>query len=272
MKGGRLIGPILTGAAVFALYCPVFVWLIRIWLDSPYYTHGFIILPISAFIAWTKRRELVRIKPSRIGAIVFAVGLVTYVSGFVWRIYWLSAFSFLIVAFGLTLYLSGTKAARSLMFPICFLIFMVPLPFLDSIALFLQSFTAFSSASIIQAIGIPVTRTGAEIRLADSAFIIGTPCSGMNTLISLLMLAALLGYILKGSIHKRVILFLLAFPIAIFANLIRIVSMLLIGYHWGAEVAITYFHDYSSLVFYLVALLLLGLIAWLFRLPLARKA
>ena len=83
----------------------------------------------------------------------------------------------------------------------------------------------------------------------------------MSTLISLLALAALLAYIFKGRTYKRVVLFLLAFPIAILANLVRVVSLLLIGNHWGVEVAMTYFHHYSSLVFYLVALLLLGLIA-----------
>ena len=271
MRRRHLIALILTGAILVALYCPVFIWLIPVWLDDPYYSHGFLILPVSAFIVWTRRKELIMTKPLSLGAVVFAAGLIVYILGFMWKIYWLWAFSFLIVVFGLTLYFGGTKTARSMRFPVCFLIFMIPLPFLDSIGLFLQSLTARCSASILAAVGIAVTRTGAEIRLADSAFIIATPCSGMNTLISLLMLTALLGYILKGSIYKRLVLFLLAFPIAIFANLVRIVSVLLIGYHWGAEAAMTYFHHYSSLVFYLVALLLIGLIAWLFRLPLARR-
>lgn len=264
MKGRLLIAPILTGVVLFALYCPVLIWLTRTWLDSAYYTHGFLILPISAFIAWTKRKELVRTRPSRIGVVVFTMGLITYVLGFVWKIHWLWAFSFLIVAFGLTLYLSGTKATRSLMFPICFLIFMIPLPYLDSIALFLQSFSAWSSASIVAAVGIPVTRTGAEIRLADSAFIIGTPCSGMNTLISLLALAALLLYFMKAPFYKKASLFLLAFPVAILANVFRIVFLLVIAQFWGTEAALGFFHGFSSLLLFLVALLFLLLLSRLF--------
>ncbi|MBN2187431.1 MAG: archaeosortase/exosortase family protein [Dehalococcoidia bacterium] len=86
------------------------------------------------------------------------------------------------------------------------------------------------------------------------------------------LLPVLLGLILyfRGKGCART----LAFPIAILANIVRIVSLLLIGNHWGGEVAMTYFHDYSSLVFYLVALLVLALIARLLgcHIPLPRKA
>ena len=259
MKGRRLVGPTVVGATIIALYFPVFVWLIRVWLNSPYYTHGFVILPIFAFIAWTKRRELVRTKPSWIGITVFIAGLIIYATSFLFVMYWLSAFSFLITASGITIYFYGIKGARSLKFRICFLIFMVPLPFLDSLGLFLQSISASSSASIVAAVGIPITRTGAEIRLADSAFVIGMPCSGMNTLIALLALAAIFVFILKGSYYKRGTLFALAFPIAILANIMRIVLLLVIAHFWGAEAALKFFHDFSSLALFLVALLILAL-------------
>ncbi len=175
MKVGQRIGPVLTSVALIVLYCPVFIWLVRVWLDNPYYTHGFLILPISAFIAWTRRREMTTGKPSRIGATVLIVGLITYVVGFASRLYWLWAFSFLIVISGLTLYFGRIKSIRAMLFPICFLIFMIPLPFLDSLALLLQIFTAWSSASIMSVVGIPVTSIGAEIHLAGSAFTIGMP-------------------------------------------------------------------------------------------------
>ena len=200
------------------------------------------------------------------GTIIFVVGLATYVLGFVCKIYWLWAFSLLIVLFGLALYFGGRKAAHILLFPICFLIFMIPLPFIDSLALRLQSFSAQCSASIIAAVGIPVIRTGAEIRLADSTFIIGLPCSGMNTLISLLALTAIYIYILKGSYHKRGFLFVMAFPVAVLANIIRIALLLVIAHFWGTETALTFFHGFSSLLIFLIAFLFLFLLSRLFAL------
>lgn len=264
MKGRQLIGPILTGVILVTLYCPVLIWLIGVWLDSPYYSYGFLILPVSAFITWTRRKELIITKPLSAGAAVFAIGLVAYVLGFIWKIYWLWAFSSLIVTLGLLLYFRGAKAARSMLFPICFLIFMIPLPFLDSIAIPLQSITTYCSASIATAVGIPVTRTGAEIRLADSAFIIGLPCSGMNILTSLLALAAVFVYFLKGSYYKRGSLFVLVFPIAILANIMRIVLLLVIAHFWGTEAALTFFHGFSSLLIFLIAFLCLFLLSRFF--------
>jgi len=62
-------------------------------------------------------------------------------------------------------------------------------------------------------VGIPVAITGAEIRLEESTFIIGLPCSGMNTLISLLALAAIFGYFLKGRFYKKAVLLTIAIPV-----------------------------------------------------------
>ena len=137
------------------------------------------------------------------------------------------------------------------------LIFMIPLPFLDSVGNWLQSLSAQWSAAVIGAIGIPVAITGAEIRLEESTFIIGITCSGMNTLISLLALAAIFGYFLKGRFYKKAILLGIAVPIAILANLARIVSILVIANYYGTEAAMRFFHSYSSVLLFVVAFLCL---------------
>ncbi|MFC2006810.1 exosortase/archaeosortase family protein [Chloroflexota bacterium] len=264
-RNRQLIGPLLTGFVFITLYCSVLIWLVGAWLYNPYYSHGFLILPVAVFVAWTRRKELVRVKPYLTGIIVLAIGLATYVAGFAWKIYSLSAFSLLAVAFGLVLYIFGTKAARSMAFPICFLIFMIPLPFIDSMSIPLQSITASVSASIVLALGIPATRTGVEIYLSEATFIIGTPCSGMNTLISLLALTTLFLYFVKAPFYKKVSLFLLTFPIAILANIFRISLLLVIAYYLGADAAQRYFHDFSNLLLFVLAVALLILLAKVLR-------
>ncbi len=104
-----------------------------------------------------------------------------------------------------------------------------------------------------------------EIRLEESTFIIGLPCSGMNTLISLLAVAAIFGYFLKGRFYKKVILLTTAIPIAILANLLRIVSILVIANYYGTEVAMRYFHSYSSILLFVVAFLCLVIVTKLLR-------
>ena len=260
-----VIGLALAGLLLVALYSPVFIWLGRVWLDDPHYSHGFLVLPVAAFVAWTRRKELVRTRPNPAGVIVVAGGLAVYVAGFAFGIDWLWALSLLPVVLGLLLYLMGTGAARSMAFPICFLVFMIPFPFIEALTIPLQSVSASGSASIVQAVGIPATRIGAEIRLPAAAFTIGTPCSGMNTLISLLALAALLSYSLKAPFYRKAGLFLLAFPIAILANILRIVLLLMVAHSWGADAGMTFFHDFSNLFVFVFATALLVLLARTFR-------
>ena len=267
----KTIGPVLMILFLVALYSAVFIWLVYAWLGNPYYGHGFLIPLVSGFLVWRKRGDLKRAEPLTLGAIVFALGFVVYVIGFLRGTQFISALSLLIVLLGLILYFYGKKAARSMAFPICFLTFMIPLPFLGELSIRLQSFSVYYSAVIIEMIGIPVTTTGAEVYLPNSVFTIGTPCSGMNTLVSLLALAAILAYILKGHWAKRVALFGLAFPIALFANLFRIVSTLLVANQWGTEAAMGFFHNFSGILFFMVALLWLVFLSWLLRCRLGER-
>jgi len=209
--------------------------------------------PALRFYLLEKKAPAKTSKPIPSCILVIALGLSLYVAGVVSYFNFLSAISFLVVLSGLVLYFWGSKGLQSLLFPICFLIFMIPLPFLDNIGNWLQSLSAHWSAAIIGAMGIPVAITGAEIRLEESTFIIGLPCSGMNTLISLLALAAIFGYFLKGRFYKKAVLFIVAIPIAILANLLRIVFVLLIANNYGTETAMRFFHSYSSILLFLVA-------------------
>ena len=146
---------------------------------------------------------------------------------------------------------------RSLLFPVCFLAFGIPLPFLPSVANFLQSFSAHYSSLVIETMGIPVTTIGAEIHLEKEIFVIGAPCSGMHTLITLLALASVFAYFIRCPFYRKAILFFAAIPIALMANISRIVALLLIANHYGSEAAMRFFHDYSSIVLFAIAFLLL---------------
>ena len=258
MKAKKIIGISLVVILLCLLYFQTFIWLVNSWLSHSYYSHGFLIPLVSGFIFWGKRHQLQQANPFPPGILVAALGLALYVVGLLFYFNFLSAISFLVVLSGLVLCFWGNKGLQSLLFPICFLIFMIPFPFLDNIGNWLQSLSAHWSASIIGAMGIPVAFTGAEIRLEESAFIIGIPCSGINTLISLLALAAVFGYFLKGRFYKKAVLFTIAIPIAILANLLRIVSVLLIANYYGTETAMRFFHSYSSILLFVVAFLCLA--------------
>ena len=239
--------------------------MVNSWLHCDYYSHGFLILPISGFIIWRRRHELSERAPFPRGIWVLLSGLALYVGGFLYASNLLCALSLLLVLPGLVLYFWGKKALMTFAFPICFLVFMIPLPFLDKVGFWMQSFSARSSAWIIGLMGISVTRTGAEIELENASFVVGMPCGGMNSLISLLALAALFAYIMKGPFPRKVTLFVLAIPTAIFANLLRLVALLLIGNHWGSDAAMGFLHGFFSPLYFVVSIICLVLLAILLR-------
>ena len=252
----RMLIILLTVGLLSTLYFRTFIWLVDSWLGDPAYSHGFLVPLISGFIIWKKRHEL-HLNPFGAGIFVFALGLFIYVAGFFWRAPFGLAISFLIVISGLILYLGGKEAMRSLLFPVCFLFFAIPLPFLPGIANILQSFSAHYSALVIGMLGIPVTTIGAEIHLETCFFVIGAPCSGMHTLISLLALAAVFAYFIRCPLYRKSILFFAAIPIALFANISRITAILLIANYYGSEAAMGFFHDYSSILLFAIAFLFL---------------
>ena len=266
MKLKKIIISLVVVVLLLALfYWPTFRWLVLSWLSNSYYTHGFLVPLISGFFIWTKRDELKSREPSIIGAFVLALGALVYIFGIIWDMRFLSAFSLLIVLGGLVFLFFGTRAMRSIVFPLCFLIFMIPLPFIQEIGFYLQTISVYSSAWLLTVVRFSVTTVGPEIHLGDAIFTIGLPCSGINTLIALLALVAVYVYLLMGPVYKRTILFILAFPLAILANILRIASIILVANYRGEETAMGWFHDLSSPLFFLVAFLCLVLLGRLVR-------
>jgi len=249
------------------LYLPTCVWLVNLWLTDPYYTHGFLIVIISCVIAWLNiqryNNECEIEQPGPFGIYIFAFGLFLFAIGIIKVFPFLTALSFLFTATGLLLYFYGKRMLRALLFPIAYLIFAIPLPveWLSKVAYHLQSLSACYAASIIEMLGISIERTGAEIHLQNASFIVGAPCSGMNSLISLLALATIFIYILKCPLYKRAALLLVAVPIALFANILRIVSLLLIAETYGADTATGFFHTFFSPLLFFIAFICLILIS-----------
>ncbi len=258
----KLIGPAVVAALFILIYYPVFEWMGNTWLHSDNYSHGFLLLPVAALIIWTRRHDLHEKNPRNQGVFLLVAGLSLYIAGFILIDNFLSALSLFLTLPGLILVFRGTRALRALAFPIFMLVFMIPFPWLlEKVGVGLQSFAARASAWFVNLVGVEVTRTGSEIKLADTAFEVDIACSGLHSLIALLALAAIFAYILKGSLVRKAILFLLAIPVAILANLIRLISILLIGDRWGEDVATGFYHDAASPFLFLVAIILMVIIA-----------
>lgn len=245
----------ITLVVIVSMYFNTLVWLFTAWWNDPYYMYGFIVPMISGYLVWNKRVGLARLdkEQSSLGMPVIVAGLLIHGIGVFLTFRFASAVSIIIVLAGMILTIYGKAVTKALLFPIGFLFFMVPIPIAPVIGAALQAPSAGFAASLVSMLGIGATVTGAEICLAESAFEVGAPCSGMKSIIGLLTLAALYAYLLDGSMYMKVTIFLSALPLAIMANVLRIVAILLIANAYGSEVAINFFHDFSSLLLFSIA-------------------
>jgi exosortase len=254
------------------LYADVIPALVRQWTADPDYSHGFFVVPLAAFFAWERREALARtpIRPHAAGLGVLAVSLVIFIAGRYGSELFLTRVSMIGVLAGLILYLAGRAHLRILAFPIAFLLFMVPLPALifNQLAFPLQLVASRLGEVAISASGVPVLREGNVLLLPGRALEVAEACSGIRSLLSLLMLAIVLGYFTERRTGPRVAIALAAVPIAVIANAIRVAGTGLASYWISPAAAEGFFHSFSGWLMFVVALV--GLLAVHRALELAR--
>ncbi|MFH1678449.1 MAG: exosortase/archaeosortase family protein [Candidatus Omnitrophota bacterium] len=243
------------------IFVPTFVSLSgRFTAADSYYSHGFLIPFVCAYLVWRKRSKLksLPIEPCQTGLIVLAGGLLLLIISSLLKINFGSYFSLIIVIEGLVLYLWGRKINRELIFPIVFLIFMIPLPSVVIIAIsFKMKILAAQAASFFaNRIGILAVRDGSIIYLPNGKqLMVGDPCSGLRSLISLLALGAIFTQFVRGSRLQKNALFISAIPIALVSNILRLMALVWVTYVYGEKAALGFFHDFTGMLVFVFAFL-----------------
>jgi exosortase len=144
-------------------------------------------------------------------------------------------------------------------FPLFYLVFAIPPPgyLVTELTAPLKQFVSYVATSGLHAVGFPVEREGVVIIIAQYQLLVEDACSGMNSLIGLTAISLMYIYLMHGS-SWRYSLLLLCFviPIAIVANVIRIVILVLLTYYFGDRVAQSFLHMAAGIVLFSTALLL----------------
>lgn len=241
-----------------AIFVPAFISLSgRFTAADSYYSHGFLVPLVCAYLIWRKRKKLktLPIESSKAGLIVLVAGLLLHIISSLLKINFGTYISIIIVLEGLILYLLGREINRELLFPLVFLIFMIPLPSVVIIAFSfkMKMFAAQLSANLVNQMGISALRDGSTIYLPNGQLVIGDPCSGLRSLISLLALGAIFTQFFSVSVMRKNILFLSAIPIALTSNVLRIIALLWVTYVYGEKVALGFFHDLSGMLVFVFA-------------------
>lgn len=258
---------LLLFAATLLLFLPTWLWLGEAWLSDPYYSHGPLVLLVSLYLAWNRRKVLAVCDPmpNNVGLLLLVVTLAAHLWAVWWRAYYLSALTIPLALLGLLITLYGWSIARQFLFPLAFLILMVPFPLAERLGPLLESWAAAAATALVQFIGVAAQNVGAQVILPNSTFTVGIPCGGLRSAVAIITLATLLAYIAQGAVWARVAICLAAIPIALAANMLRLALLFAIANTWNAQVALNYFHDWSSPVLFLCAFTLLLALAKLLR-------
>ena len=242
------------------LVSPALVWLVRSWLSNPYYTHGFLVPVIAALLAWRQWRYVAgesRRGGTWIGLLITVAGLAFIIWAMRWQNYFVVTLTLVTLLIGILLYLEGWPRLRYWLFPLLFLALMVPLPFVDLASPWLESFTAQSAAGLARLAGISAVQQGGEITLPNTAITVGAPCSGLRSLVTMVTVGVVWIYIVEGRPAAKGLLLLAVIPLVALSNVLRIAILLAVAEFFGEDVALSYYHDWSSPILFLMALGLL---------------
>ncbi len=253
------------------LSVPIVTHLVAQWWHDPNFSHGFFVPLFAGFVVWQERDRLLRIplKPAWSGSLIVAFALCVLIVGQLGAELFLARISLLFLAAGLIVLFMGWKFLRALAFPLAFLLLMIPIPTIifNQITFPLQLLASRVAAAILPLFSVPILREGNVIILPSMALEVAEACSGIRSLMSLVTLAVIYGYLAEKRLAIRWILALGAIPISVAANSVRIIGTGLLVQYWDPDKAQGFFHLFSGWLIFVVSLVMLYLLHGVSRLP-----
>lgn len=240
-----------------------FTWMIARWADKESfgadYSHGYLIPFVSLAVLWYKREELFS-APKKVcvwGLYVVIMALAFHWLGAKMQQTRISLVSLIMLLWGIPLYFFGWGVAKVLIFPCAYLIFCVPLNFLDALAGPLQRIATAAGYASVKNMGIEVERVGTMLRSPYFDLNVEAACSGLRSLLAMTALTAVYAYFTQKTFIKKWALFLLSIPIAVAGNVGRIISIALVCVTTGQRFGAGLHHDWSGYVLFTVAISLM---------------
>lgn len=256
-------GPVLLG--LLTLYLPtVFDLFNGIWASEEQ-AHGPIILLLSLWLIYRKWPEMM-IKsegrsPSFFGGwLIFLFALLIYIIGRSQQILIFEMGSFIVSITAILLLKRGVSALKVMWFPIFFLLFMIPLPgtVVSLLTMPMKMAVSYVAENILFWANYPIARNGVILQIGQYQLLVADACAGLQTLLTLEALGLFyLNLVQHTSFFRNVALAILIIPISFTANVIRVIVLTLITYHYGDAAGQGFLHGFAGMVLFMSALILI---------------
>jgi exosortase len=209
-------------------------------------------------MVWREREQLASVQASGswTGIPLVVISLAVYFFARVGEVQTLSSISMVLFVWGAVIFLFGTKIFRFCLYPLTFLFLMIPVPaqIYTAITLPLQVFVSKVTVALTSLAGIPVYRDGNVIYLAGKTFEVVQACSGLRSIMTLITLGAVLGFLALRSPLTRVVLIAAGIPIAIAVNILRLFVLVTVFQFLGLDLSEGTYHTILGIVVFAAAL------------------
>jgi len=250
--------PVVAGLLV--LFVPTFYDLGTTLWQRDDFAHGPIVLAVIIWLIWDKRQVLLA-APARtapgLGFTLLVFGLLLYITGRSQDIKLIEVGALIPILAGVILAMRGWPAFRALWFMLLFTGYLVPLPgfFVDRLTGPLKQNVSTIAEHILYAAGYPIAQNGVMLSIGQYQLLVSDACSGLNSMFSLSAVGLLYLYLMryKSWLHNGLILASLL-PIAFCANIVRVIILVLVTYHFGDAAGQGFVHSFSGMVLFVTAL------------------
>lgn len=242
------------------VYWQTLIDMVQVWNNSETYTHCFLIVPISLYLIYEKRKTL----SFDVASSSYLAGLALLFAQLLWVVGHFAGVNIIeqIAAFisinALVLFILGFNNYYKILFPMWYLIFAVPMG--EELVPSLQTVTADISVFLLNLVNVPIYREGLYLYIPNGTFVVAEACAGIQFLIASVALGTLFAYFNYHKWWKRGIFFAICIVVPILANGIRVFGIVYLGYVSDMTVAVGADHlVYGWFFFMFVIVLLIGI-------------
>jgi exosortase len=220
---------LVLGVLLLMAFWPILTSMYMSWfMENAYMEHGILVIPAAAYMAWTKKDKLKTIarQPSGWGVALLLCGALQAILGLAAQWIWVERMAFLVSLVGYIAAVFGWRMVRELTYPLCTLILMIAPPtfIFNRLTLSLQLLASRLGEVLLESLGYSVLREGNILEMVGIKLSVEEACSGIRSLMAIFFMCVLYNYFFVEGRSTKALLLVMAIPIAILGNAVRILA------------------------------------------------